>query len=212
MVWAREHALSPLYLSSVYSITIFQRHILVCIHAHPISYILYPISYILFFLSLSLSFLRHPPSFFIPSISFIRAHKYHLSEIVEQEYPTRKSRLEESWQYYIAADGQSVALHPLLANMLNNNEFAPEPRVNFQALRNDLNAGDEIVIPNLGQVPKHFGQYFHKRRVLVTEQMLSIWQEIAADRERSLKESCPGLWVVRACGCWQVLPRLLPRR
>jgi hypothetical protein len=85
-----------------------------------------------------------------------------------------------------------VDLPPLFIKMLNDNEFAPAPRSDFHALLNDLNAGDEIVIPKLGQDPKHFGEYFHERKLLVTEQMLSIWKDIVAEREHSFKRVLSG--------------------
>ncbi|RUP45519.1 hypothetical protein BC936DRAFT_148062 [Jimgerdemannia flammicorona] len=76
--------------------------------------------------------------------------------------------------------------------MLNDKKFAPAPYVAFHAFRNDLNAGDEIVVPKIGQSPKHFGEYFHQRKLLITEQMLSVWQEISVDRENSLKRVLSG--------------------
>ncbi|RUS14764.1 hypothetical protein BC938DRAFT_477229, partial [Jimgerdemannia flammicorona] len=76
--------------------------------------------------------------------------------------------------------------------MLNDKKFAPAPYAAFHAFRNDLNAGDEIVVPKLGQSPKYFGEYFHQRKLLITEQMLSVWQEISVDRENSLKRVLSG--------------------
>src|SRR5437868_348625 len=100
------------------------------------------------------------------------------NNIAEQQSPAKRRRIDERWQSYTDPYGQSVDLPPLLIKMLNDNKFAPAPHSDFHALRNNLNAGDEIVIPKLGQDPKHFGEYFHQCRLLVTEQMLSIWQDI----------------------------------
>ncbi|KAF0403451.1 hypothetical protein F8M41_009230 [Gigaspora margarita] len=89
-------------------------------------------------------------------------------EIVEPMQPaiehlTKKRRIEQGWKSYKASDDA------------------------FQ----NLYVGKSITLPHLGQVPKHFGGY-QERTLLVTKQMIDIWDKISADSDYSIKRVVSG--------------------
>jgi len=113
------------------------------------------------------------------------------STIAEQQSPTKKRRLEEGWEPYTAADGQSVDLPPVIMTILKSNEFKPDPREDFSSLL-DVRAGSQIVTKNLGQAPKYFGEGYQGTQFFVTEQMKEIWDTLAGDSDRSIKKVLSG--------------------
>ncbi|CAG8687182.1 3992_t:CDS:2, partial [Ambispora gerdemannii] len=72
--------------------------------------------------------------------------------------PAAKRLHLENWQPYVASNDQTVDLPPLLIDVLNDNTLEP----------------DQIDIPKIGQDPKHFGEYFHQRLLLVTKPMVPV--------------------------------------
>ncbi|KAF9343463.1 hypothetical protein BGX26_005689, partial [Mortierella sp. AD094] len=82
------------------------------------------------------------------------------------------------WIEYKASDGETVDLPPSLIKILESTDFAPEPRTAFKHLKRDLQAGEPINIPHLGQTPKDFGLYGRGRTLFVTKQMLELWNEL----------------------------------
>jgi len=85
-----------------------------------------------------------------------------------------------------------VDLPPLLIGMLNSDTFKPAPREQFKRQLNDVHIGQQITIPSLGQTPKHYGKGYQGESLLVTEQMMDVWQELSADSDRSIKRVLSG--------------------
>ncbi|RHZ57881.1 hypothetical protein Glove_382g60 [Diversispora epigaea] len=104
----------------------------------------------------------------------------------------RIERIEESWESYTASDGNSVQLPPKIIHMLKNDEFVPEPRNNFVTAVQNLQASQSIILPNLGQKPKHFAEGYQGNTLFITQQMIDIWNTLSADQERSIKRVLSG--------------------
>jgi len=49
-----------------------------------------------------------------------------------------------------------------------------------------------LALPHLGQEPKHFAIGYQGRTLLVTKQMIDIWDEISADSDHSIKRVLSG--------------------
>ncbi|CAG8562581.1 9935_t:CDS:2 [Paraglomus occultum] len=111
----------------------------------------------------------------------------------ERGSPTKRRRLDEGWQSYIAADGQPVDLPPKMIKMLMSNKFKPDPRLAFSPLLN-VQAGTQITITtmNVGQDPKHFKDGYQGSQFFVTEQMMDIWNTLASDSDTSIKKVLSG--------------------
>ncbi|KAG0065305.1 hypothetical protein BGZ92_005591, partial [Podila epicladia] len=63
----------------------------------------------------------------------------------------------------------------------------------FGHLKDDLRAGDAIIMPSMGQSPKDFELHGQGRKLFVTEQMLELWEDMRGDNERTYRRvlSCP---------------------
>ncbi|RHZ86862.1 hypothetical protein Glove_43g17 [Diversispora epigaea] len=123
--------------------------------------------------------------------------KKHIHILVERppEFHTKKRRIEsieESWESYTASDGNSVQLPPKIIVMLKNDEFVPEPRNNFVTAFQNLQVAQSIILPNLGQKPKHFAEGYQGNTLFITQQMIDIWNTLSADQERSIKRVLSG--------------------
>ncbi|KAF9981320.1 hypothetical protein BGZ79_006135, partial [Entomortierella chlamydospora] len=99
--------------------------------------------------------------------------------------PSKKIRIIEQWREYKASDDNLVLLPPAWIEILESSTFKPAPRSQFAHLLRTLVAGQEVSIPTLGQTPKDFGFFDrnpddskHASNLLVTEQMLEIWDQI----------------------------------
>ncbi|KAG0254747.1 hypothetical protein BGZ95_005940, partial [Linnemannia exigua] len=105
-----------------------------------------------------------------------------LKRLLEQDpryLPQKKKiRIEEDWRPFTASDATPVDLPPSWINILASPEFVPEPRAAFAHLKDDLQAGDKITIPRMGQVPKEFGRHGQGQTLFVTEQMLGLWDDM----------------------------------
>jgi hypothetical protein len=75
--------------------------------------------------------------------------------------------------------------------MLKNEKFKPNPRSDFNSLRN-VQAGSQVMPIHLGQKPKHFGEGYHGT-FFVTEQMMDVWMKIDNDDgKKSIKKILSG--------------------
>ncbi|GJJ77445.1 hypothetical protein EMPS_09804 [Entomortierella parvispora] len=133
--------------------------------------------------------------------------------------PKKRIRLVEEWKSHVAFDGMVVDLPSSFIGMLNSPRFKPEPRRNFAHLLGTLTAGEEISAPSLGQKPKDFGLYqqpdssqlddqpdgsdhndqredseLHRKRnrLFVTNQMLELWEDMAANQPRPYRRVLSG--------------------
>ncbi|KAF9952601.1 hypothetical protein BGZ70_000557, partial [Mortierella alpina] len=122
-----------------------------------------------------------------------------VSDYISQKRPTggavdlpanKKIRITEGWTRYTASDGEAVDLPPSWIGILADTELDPEPRAAFNHLKDDLRAGDAIIVPSIGQTPKGFGQ---DRRLFVTEQMLELWEDMRGDQESTYRRVLAGL-------------------
>ncbi|KAG0368649.1 hypothetical protein BGZ54_001508 [Gamsiella multidivaricata] len=105
--------------------------------------------------------------------------------------PMKRRQSAERWEPYIAADGKSVELPPLLLAMLESDEFKPDPRTDFSSLLS-VQAGSQITTKHLGQVPNHFGQTYQGNQFIVIEQMMEIWQMLARDTKFPVEKVLSG--------------------
>ncbi|UZO20554.1 uncharacterized protein OCT59_012977 [Rhizophagus irregularis] len=106
------------------------------------------------------------------------------------EIPTKRRRID-NWVEYTAKDGL-VDLPPILSTMLACEKFRPAPRNEFEKLLKDLQIGQNIMLPSLGQEPKNYGEDYQGRSFLITEQMIEIWNMLASDSDRSIKRVLSG--------------------
>ncbi|KAG0256493.1 hypothetical protein BGZ95_005479 [Linnemannia exigua] len=124
-----------------------------------------------------------------------------VSDYISQKRPTadeldlpanKKIRITEGWRRYTASDGKAVDLPPSWIGILANTELEPEPRAAFDHLKDDLRAGDAIIVPSMGQTPKEFGRHGQGRRLFVTEQMLELWEDMRGDQEFTYRRVLSG--------------------
>ena len=108
------------------------------------------------------------------------------------ERPIKKCRTEQGWKSYTASDDRSVELPSQIIDMLESSKFVPEPRSNFETSFQNLNVGQSITLLHLGQEPKHFAEGYQGRTLLVTNQMIDIWNELSADSVHSIKRVLSG--------------------
>ncbi|RHZ77025.1 hypothetical protein Glove_186g164 [Diversispora epigaea] len=108
------------------------------------------------------------------------------------QYPRKKLQIEQGWKSYIASDGYSVELPPQIIDMLESEKFVPDNRIDFQNTFQNLSARQLITLPYLGQKPKHFAEGYQGKALLVTEQMINIWDELSADSDHSIKRVLSG--------------------
>ncbi|KAI1292365.1 hypothetical protein EDD11_008792 [Mortierella claussenii] len=113
----------------------------------------------------------------------------------ELDLPANKKiriRLSEGWRQYTASDGNVVHLPPSWIDILASNEFVPEPRIAFNHLKNEFQAGDSIHVPHMGQTPKEFGRHGQGHRLFVTEQMQELWKDMSGDQEFTYRRVLSG--------------------
>lgn len=104
----------------------------------------------------------------------------------------KKIRITEGWKKYTAFDGKVVDLPPSWIDILASTEFVPEPRSVFDHLKNDLQAGQSVLMPSMGQSPKDFGRYGQGQKLFVTEQMLELWEDMRGDQECTYRRVLSG--------------------
>src|SRR5436190_11448500 len=108
------------------------------------------------------------------------------------EPPIKKRRIEQGWKSYTASDGCSVELPSQIIDMLESDRFVPDPRIDFETAFRNLNVGQSIILPYLGQYPKFFAENYQGRALFVTQQMIDIWKELSADSDRSIMRVLSG--------------------
>ncbi|CAI2179629.1 19057_t:CDS:2, partial [Funneliformis geosporum] len=108
------------------------------------------------------------------------------------EHPIKKHRIEQGWKSYTASDGHSVELPSQIIDMLESYKFVPDPRATFRIIFQNLHVGQSITLPNLGQEPKHFAEGYQGRTLLITGQMIDIWDKLSADSDHSIKRVLSG--------------------
>ncbi|CAG8625059.1 1541_t:CDS:2, partial [Ambispora leptoticha] len=108
------------------------------------------------------------------------------------EHPIKKRRIEQGWKSYTASDGHSVELPSQIIDMLESNKFVPDLRINFKTAFRNLHVGQSITLSHLGQEPKHFAEGYQGRTLLVTGQMIDIWDKLSADSNHSIKRVLSG--------------------
>ncbi|RIA79843.1 hypothetical protein C1645_839802 [Glomus cerebriforme] len=106
------------------------------------------------------------------------------------EIPIKKRRID-NWVEYTTKDGL-VELPPILSTMLASKKFRPAPRNEFEKLLKDVQFGQNIILPSLGQEPKNYGENYQGKSLLITEQMIEIWNMLASDRDSSTKRVLSG--------------------
>ncbi|CAG8621823.1 12750_t:CDS:2 [Ambispora gerdemannii] len=109
-----------------------------------------------------------------------------------KERPIKKLRIEQGWKLYTTSDGHSVELPPQIIDMLASEKFVPDNRIDFQNAFQNLSARQSITLPHLGQEPKHFAKGYQGKALLVTGQMIDIWDKLSADSDHSIKRVLSG--------------------
>ncbi|KAL1923168.1 uncharacterized protein VTP21DRAFT_9544 [Calcarisporiella thermophila] len=108
-----------------------------------------------------------------------------------EEKPVSKKVRVDNWVKYNAKDG-TVDLPPMLVSMLDSGEFTPASREKFKQQLDNVQVGQQIELPSLGQEPKHYGEGYQGMSFLVTEQMMELWQELQKDSRHSIKRVLSG--------------------
>ncbi|KAF9982347.1 hypothetical protein BGZ79_005965, partial [Entomortierella chlamydospora] len=82
-------------------------------------------------------------------------------------------------------------LPPTLIDILEGSSLKPAPRSQFAPLK-DVKPGDSIIIPPMGQSPKDFGKYNKDSILLITEQMLELWNEMQGQQRITYRRVLSG--------------------
>ncbi|KAI1295239.1 hypothetical protein EDD11_007888 [Mortierella claussenii] len=85
---------------------------------------------------------------------------------------------------YIIVQRPPPARSPPASNYISQKRLADDGEKS-PGFRNDLQAGDVITMPSLGQIPKEFGQHGQGCKLFVTEQMLELWKDMRGDKEHA---------------------------
>ena len=81
---------------------------------------------------------------------------------------------------------------PKIVDILNDDSIAPQSRSTFTTAFQNFQVGQSITLPHLGQDPKHLAENYQKRILLVTSQMIEIWNLISSDSQHSIKRVLAG--------------------
>ncbi|KAF9128897.1 hypothetical protein BGX30_014154 [Mortierella sp. GBA39] len=100
--------------------------------------------------------------------------------------------IADDWMKHTASDGKIVDLPPSLIDIFASTKFLPEARAALDHLKGNLQAGDAIIVPSIGQLPKNFGLYGQGHKLFVTEQMLELWDEMHCDQEFTYRRILSG--------------------
>ncbi|KAF9364675.1 hypothetical protein BGX34_000776 [Mortierella sp. NVP85] len=76
--------------------------------------------------------------------------------------------------------------------MLNNEKFTPAPRNEFLRQLNNVEAGQKITLPSIGQYPKHYGEGYQELSFFITEQMVEMWSLLSSDSDRPIRRVLSG--------------------
>ncbi|CAG8651215.1 1173_t:CDS:2, partial [Funneliformis mosseae] len=108
------------------------------------------------------------------------------------KHPIKKRQIEQGWKSYIASNGHSVELPPQIIDMLESDKFVSDPRTTFRTAFQNIHVGQSITLPHLGQELKHFAEGYQGRTLLITGQMIDIWDKLSADNDYSIKRVLSG--------------------
>jgi len=92
---------------------------------------------------------------------------------------------------YDAKDGP-VDLPPVLVSMLNSGEFKPAPRNEFKQQLDNMEVGQEITLPSIGQRPKHYGEGYQESSFFITEQMVEMWRLLSSNSDWPIRRILSG--------------------
>ncbi|GJJ68053.1 hypothetical protein EMPS_00399 [Entomortierella parvispora] len=123
----------------------------------------------------------------LPAQSLIASDNISLKRLASDELEdlpkAKKIRTTEDWKQFTASDGKVVDLPPSWIDYLKGVGLQPDAREVFKnRLKDNLQAGDVINMPSLGQFPKEFGRHCQGRQLFVTEQMLELWKDMRGDQ------------------------------
>ncbi|KAG0041779.1 hypothetical protein BGZ83_001320 [Gryganskiella cystojenkinii] len=108
----------------------------------------------------------------------------------EPEHPQKLLRTSD-WVTYDAEDGP-VDLPHVLVNMLNSEQFSPAPRDEFIRQLDNVQVGQQIKLPSIGQRPKHYGEGYQALSFFVTEQMIEMWKLLSGNSDRPIRRVLSG--------------------
>ncbi|KAF9327532.1 hypothetical protein BG006_009180 [Podila minutissima] len=108
----------------------------------------------------------------------------------ELEDPQKLPRTSD-WVKYGAKDGP-VELPPVLVSMLNSGDLTPAPRNEFKQQLDNMQVGQQITLPSIGQRPKHFGEGYQKMSFFITEQMVEMWSLLSSNSDRPIRRVLSG--------------------
>ncbi|KAF8455103.1 hypothetical protein BGX38DRAFT_1258218 [Terfezia claveryi] len=114
------------------------------------------------------------------------------STVLEGGPLTKRRCLNEDWKNYSATCGQSVELPQFLIDMLIDNTFVPEPRSKFLNALQNAQPGHLITMPDFGDCPKGFGEGYLQNPLVVTQQMVDMWEMLSANHQRPIKRVLSG--------------------
>ncbi|KAG0351246.1 hypothetical protein BGZ54_003348, partial [Gamsiella multidivaricata] len=106
------------------------------------------------------------------------------------EDPWKRARIDD-WVRYDAKDGP-VYLPPVLISMLNSEMFIPAPRDEFKQQLDNMQVGQQIILPSIGQSPKHYGKGYQGLSFFVTEQMMEMWRLLSSNSNRPIRRVLSG--------------------
>ncbi|KAF9414311.1 hypothetical protein BGZ76_004884, partial [Entomortierella beljakovae] len=112
--------------------------------------------------------------------------------ILQKMQPSEKTHAQESWESYVASDGISVQLPSTWVKTLNSKELQPAPRDQFSHLKNNLIPGQKVQVPDLGQIPKEFQLYNESQNLLITDQMIKLWDEMKSPQRIAYRRVLSG--------------------
>ncbi|KAG0337159.1 hypothetical protein BG004_007755, partial [Podila humilis] len=108
----------------------------------------------------------------------------------ELEDPQKLPKIGD-WVNYPAKDGP-VDLPPGLVSLLNSRVFTPAPRDEFKRHLDNVQVGEEITLPSIGQTPKHYGEGYQGLSFFVTEQMVKMWHLLASNSHTPIRRVLSG--------------------
>ncbi|KAF9433406.1 hypothetical protein BGZ76_009497 [Entomortierella beljakovae] len=118
--------------------------------------------------------------------------KRKLESDTHDDSASKKTRTEGQWEIFKAMDKKSVELPSAWVKILKGNGPQPAPCNEFADLKGDLQAGQRIVIPSMGEVPKDFEKYSSDPHLFITEQMLRLWNEIKKPQRNAYRRVLSG--------------------
>ncbi|KAF9415653.1 hypothetical protein BGZ76_004765, partial [Entomortierella beljakovae] len=111
---------------------------------------------------------------------------------LQDDSASKKTPIGRQWEIFVAMDKKSVELPSAWVKILEGNGSQPAPRNEFADLKGDLHAGQRIVIPSMGETPKDFKKYSNDSGLLITEQMLRLWDELKSPQRIAYRRVLSG--------------------